>query len=197
MAANKSGATCGFLVKLGSIGSMGQVPGNCHRGLCRLDSIFFLTGRNNGLDSLWFFSLEKVLGILFVFSLQKVLDSLLIVFASGNALLTWKPQRPYSFLAQFQGKRMARGLRTWAQWSSSHLTLGSWLWNKEGCSKNWLAMTRTSKFSGSLNRIAPRCQTNFGLGWIGATCQFLMCCMGMVPLSQKSTVSRWLASGAF
>ena len=52
MAANKSGATCGFLVKLGSIGSMGQVPGNCHRDLCRLDSIFFLTGRNNGLDSL-------------------------------------------------------------------------------------------------------------------------------------------------
>ena len=43
MAATKSGAKCGFLVRLQAIGSMGQVPGNCHRDLIRLDRllIFF------------------------------------------------------------------------------------------------------------------------------------------------------------
>ena len=83
------------------------------------------------------------------FSLENVLDGLLIVFGSGNALLTWKPQRPYSFLA--------------------HLTLGPWLCNKEGCYKNRLAMARASIFSGSLKKIATRSQMSdklwSGLDW--------------------------------
>ena len=46
LAATKSGAKCGFLVQLQAIGSMGQAPGNCHRGLIRLDRLLiFFTGR--------------------------------------------------------------------------------------------------------------------------------------------------------
>ena len=49
MAATKSGAKCGFLVRLQGIGSMGQAPGNCHRDLIRLDRLLvFFIGEGSG-----------------------------------------------------------------------------------------------------------------------------------------------------